>query len=427
MREAQANGLIAQQHPNRQSLHNEVHARPYEAIESPCTLLHWVYETIGESAADILAHLAQLLKAHHLPAPDADISQISVDMVNYRLRWERHAEFVTYTIWKQNASADELHSALPRAWINSALGRLLSAVEMRVQCVSNPLSANPAVQWVQSSIANASITVSTDFHLQGNGFSVWHVHVNDASAVSPRRLGSITQQLLEIETYRMMGLLGLPAARAVGSQLKQLEQELVAVSGAIDTAEKSQEPALLERLTRLASQVESLFAMHHARFSATSAYMNLVDQRLAGLNEQSMSEYPTLSVFLSRRLTPATHTCISAEKRLQALSERVSRNSNLLRTRVEIEQQEHHKALLSTMTERQLSQLRLQATVEGLSAIAMSYYAAGIVGYFSKALIPYGWPMSVDLTVALSIPLVFFAVVLGMRRVKQTISVHESR
>jgi uncharacterized membrane-anchored protein len=234
----------------------------------------------------------------------------------------------------------------------------------------------------------------------------------------------VCQQLLEIETYRMMGLLGLPAARAVGSQLKQLEQDLVSVSVAIDTAQKSQEPALLERLTRLASQVESLFAMHHARFSATSAYMSLVEQRLQDLQEQAIGEHPTIAGFLSRRLTPAVQTCVWAAKRLQAMSERVSRNSNLLRTRVEIEQQEHHKALLSTMTDRQLSQLRLQATVEGLSAVAISYYAAGIVGYVTKALMPYGWPLSVEVTTALFIPCVFIAVVFGMRRIKKSIAVH---
>jgi uncharacterized membrane-anchored protein len=152
--------------------------------------------------------------------------------------------------------------------------------------------------------------------------------------------------------------------------------------------------------------------------------MSLVDQRLLDLNEQSIGSHPTIAVFLSRRLTPAVQTCMWAAKRLQAMSERVSRNSNLLRTRVEIEQQEHHKALLSTMTNRQLSQLRLQTTVEGLSAVAMSYYAADIVGYISKALLPYGWPMSVEMTTALSIPAVFIAVIFGLHRIKKSISIH---
>jgi uncharacterized membrane-anchored protein len=416
--------VIAQRHPERIALHNEVHARPYESISAPCIVLHWVFETIGESPTDIVSHLAGLMKSNHLPAPDEDSSQVTVDMPNYRLRWERHAEFVTYTAWKPNASATQLFNDLPQDWLKNAVGRLLSAVEMRVQISQTDAPVEIQTQIVRSSVAAGSISVQTDFHVQGNGFSLWHVCVHNANEVSAQRLGRVCQQLLEIETYRMMGLLGLPAARSVGSQLKQLEQDLVSVSVAIDTAQKSQEPALLERLTRLASQVESLFAMHHARFSATSAYMSLVDQRLLDLQEQSIGEHPTIAVFLSRRLTPAVQTCVWAAKRLQAMSERVSRNSNLLRTRVEIEQQEHHKALLSTMTDRQLSQLRLQSTVEGLSAVAMSYYAAGIVGYVSKALLPFGWPVSVEMTTALSIPIVFLALVFGMRRIKKALQLN---
>lgn len=416
--------MMARQHPERMALHNEVHARPYEPMHTPCTVLHWVYETIGESSDDIVEHLARLMKSHHLPAPDAQTNQIMVVLPNYRLRWERHAEFVTYTTWKTDVDASHLFEVLPQTWLKTAPGRLLSAVEMRIELNNAQPKTEADAQVVKASVAGGYASIQTDFHLQGNGFSLWHLHIHDTSKISPQRIGRITQQLLEIETYRMMGLLGLPAARAVGSQLKQFELDLVSISTAIDTAQKNQEPELLERLTRLASQVESLFATHHARFSATSAYMSLVDQRLIELKEQTIDEHPTITVFLSRRLTPAVQTCVWAAKRLQAMSERVSRNSNLLRTRVEIEQQEHHKALLSTMTERQLSQLRLQATVEGLSAVAMSYYAAGIVGYIAKAIQPYGWPVSVEMTTAFSIPIVFIAVVLGLRRVKKSISIH---
>jgi uncharacterized membrane-anchored protein len=416
--------MMTQQHPERMRLHNEVHARPYEPLDSPCTVLHWVCETIGETPNDIVEHLARLLKSHHLPLPDLESNQITVLLPSYRLRWERHAEFVTYTVWKSGVDAAHLFEVLPQAWLKTARGRLISGVEMRIQFSPIRPSVEAETQMVQSSVAGGEVSIQTDYHVQGNGFSVWRVWVHETDRVSAQRLGRIAQQLLEIETYRMMGLLGLPAARAVGSQLKQLEQDLVSISMAIDTAQKSQEPELLERLTRLASQVESLFATHHARFSATSAYMSLVDQRLLDLKEQAIGEHPTIAIFLSRRLTPAVQTCVWAAKRLQAMSERVSRNSNLLRTRVEIEQQEHHKALLSTMTERQLSQLRLQATVEGLSAVAMSYYAAGIVGYIAKALHPYGWPVSVEMTIAVSIPIVFIAVILGLHRVKKNISIN---
>lgn len=415
--------MFAFQHPQRRALHNEVHARPYESLTSPCVILHWVYETVGVDATRIVAHLAELLKAHHLPAPDLQSSQVTVDLPHFRLRWERHAEFVTYTAWQSSPSTTPLAVAMPLEWLKHAQGRLLSAVEMRVQTsTQTTVFANPN-QSIMATIADGRVRVQTDFHISGSGFSVWELVVHEELAVSSQRLGRITKQLLEIETYRMMGLLGLPAAREIGIHLKQFEQDLANISSLIDTAEKSQEPALLERLTKLASQVESLFASHHARLSATSAYMSLVEQRLLDLNEQAVGEHSTIAVFLSRRLTPAVQTCIWAEKRLQAMSERVSRNSNLLRTRVEIEQQEHHKALLSTVTDRQLSQLRLQATVEGLSAVAMSYYAAGIVGYICKAAIPFGWPISVELTTAVSIPVVFLSVIYGLHRVKRAISI----
>jgi uncharacterized membrane-anchored protein len=213
--------MMAQVHPERLALHNEVHARPYESIDSPCTLLHWVYETIGEDASDIVAHLSGLMKAHHLPAPDIHSSQVTVDMPSFRLRWERHAEFVTYTAWKMNASAADLHNDLPQEWLKNACGRLLSAVEMRVQFAQQAPQIVADRYTVRANIAAGSMSVHTDFHLQGNGFSLWHVFEHDTVAVSPQRIGRITQQLLEIETYRMMGLLGLPAARVVGFQLKK--------------------------------------------------------------------------------------------------------------------------------------------------------------------------------------------------------------
>jgi hypothetical protein len=72
-------------------------------------------------------------------------------------------------------------------------------------------------------------------------------------------------------------------------------------------------------------------------------------------------------------------------RRQDALSQRVSRISNLLRTRVEIEQQQSSQALLGTMNRRQDLQLKLQATVEGLSVAAITYYIVGLVSYLAKA------------------------------------------
>ena len=105
-----------------------------------------------------------------------------------------------------------------------------------------------------------------------------------------------------------------------------------------------------------------------------------------------------------------------AARRQEALSRRVSRISNLLRTRVEIEQQRSSRELLDAMNRRQKAQLLLQSAVEGLSVAAVTYYGAGLVGYAAKGAKSLGWNVSPDLAVALAIPLIALAVWLGVRR-----------
>jgi uncharacterized membrane-anchored protein len=93
--------------------------------------------------------------------------------------------------------------------------------------------------------------------------------------------------------------------------------------------------------------------------------------------------------------------------------------SNLLRTRVEIEQQQISQALLLGMSQRQDLQIKLQSTVEGLSVAAITYYIVGLVGYLAKAGSTLGWPLSPEITSAAAIPLVLGGVWWFMRRLHQ--------
>jgi uncharacterized membrane-anchored protein len=52
-----------------------------------------------------------------------------------------------------------------------------------------------------------------------------------------------------------------------------------------------------------------------------------------------------------------------------------------LRTRVDVERSAQNQAILASMDKRSDLQLRLQHTVEGLSVVAISYYAVSLVGY----------------------------------------------
>ncbi len=214
----------------------------------------------------------------------------------------------------------------------------------------------------------------------------------------------------------MAALLGLPAARETMEKLASTESELAELSSAIRSAGAASEPQLLDQLTRLAAQVESQYAAHHSRFSASSAYFALVQQRVGDIQETRLGSYQTIGDFMDRRLTPARNTCVSAHQRLEALSQRVSRISNLLQTRVDISQKQGRQAVLKAMNERQGLQLKMQSTVEGLSVAAITYYFTGLISYLAKGLQKWGWPLSPETTAALAIPVIGLGVWWSIRR-----------
>ena len=74
-------------------------------------------------------------------------------------------------------------------------------------------------------------------------------------------------------------------------------------------------------------------------------------------------------------------TVASTRSRLEALAERAMRAGELLRTKVDVARSAQNQALLESMDRRADLALRLQETVEGLSVVAISYYAVSLAGY----------------------------------------------
>ena len=219
----------------------------------------------------------------------------------------------------------------------------------------------------------------------------------------------------------MAALLGFPVAHKASSELALAERELAELATAIPIVAAHDEPQLLDRLTKMAGQIESQYAARHSRFSASSAYFALVDKRIDDLREARIGGLQSFREFMDRRLSPARNTCEWAVRRQDGLSQRVSRMSNLLRTRVEIQQQQNSEALLVAMNTRQDLQLKLQSTVEGLSVAAITYYIVGLVSYLAKGLIAWGWPLSAETTAAITIPFVALSVWWLIRRLHQRI------
>ena len=83
------------------------------------------------------------------------------------------------------------------------------------------------------------------------------------------------------------------------------------------------------------------------------------------MREDELSGHLTLTEFMTRRLTPAVKTCEAVSERLEDLSRRVDRASDMMRTRVELAIQSQNQQLLSSMDRMLHHQLDLGAPVHG--------------------------------------------------------------
>lgn len=398
-------------------LHHELHARPALPARPPCVVSYWVHAGMSPARAD--AALAALCHAAGAAAPVAGARHWVAAGPGWVLKFERHGEF---TSWQVNrplpplpddpgaeALQPLLHEAsalagLPAAFVAELraadAGRMPAAahVVMLAAHDAEPMLARTrSLMSAQAAAAGADdaaplvgawigdarrAALFTHLRLGADGFTRFVVLDFGLPADQAAREA---QRLCEIEAYRMLAMLGFPVAQSESATLADLERTLQGTVDAMANDDNVDDTRAFETLTRLAAEVEHCTARTRFRFSATRAYRAIVERRLADLREQRMEGIQTLSGFLSRRFEPAMAFCESTDRRLTDLGERINRATGLARVRIEVRREDGNQQLLRALAQRQQQQLRLQQTVEGLSVVAISYYALGLVGYLAKA------------------------------------------
>ncbi len=414
-------------HPDRDLLAGELHARPPLPLASPATIsrLANVLEP-GASRAAAVAHLALLCRRYGVTPPAAGADFVLADFGRFSLRYERHTEFDGWTFFRPRPGAaapdpfgETAIEAVPTDWLAGLPGRTLVASHIAVVRSEGEDAPPPPGCFASANLAGASLaagaaTCWTDFRPGPDGFT--RLLLQD-HGMAPALTGRLVQALWEIETYRMLALLALPAARAVSTDLGPASERLALIASRLPGLSTLQEERqALEELSALATSIERQAATTADRFSAARAYHALVGRRLQVLREQRLHGLPTLSEFLERRLDPAMSTVDAAHTRIQALSTRCARAVELLRARVAVAQEAQAQKLLAAMAETGRAQLRLQETVEGLSVAAISYYVLSLLGY---ALKPLPWPGGVatsEVALSLAVPVVAALVWLRIRR-----------
>ncbi len=441
---SQGSGLPFPVHPLREVVTAELHARAFDPMRAPVRLAHLAYLCGERGSGRQLQYLARLLSHFGVQLPPEVGLQFATDLGSgLWLRWERHTEFVTYTLSREGHFNEpfgaDLLGTLPQVWLRNLPGQVVTAVQLALESAEMPersidelvalFGGHPVIG---AKVAGGAGFVWSDLRIHADGFG--HILLRDV-CLSDGQAGRLVKRVLEINAYRAMALLGLPAARQASLLLSEAEQRLAGVAsrmvdGNLEAAASADaehgnrlglppERELLAELTALAAEIESIAAETASRFDASQAYYQVVRQRLEQLREERIQGVQTLTEFLDARLAPAIATCTATAQRQQNLADRAARLTALLRARVEVELQEQNRGLLDSMDRRAKLQLRLQETVEGLSVVAIGYYGVGLIGYLLRGFEAGGWTLDVTLGVGIAVPLVVGAAWLGLRHTKR--------
>ncbi|MGF1475407.1 MAG: DUF3422 family protein [Geminicoccaceae bacterium] len=420
------NGFAVAEHQSRRAFADELHNRPSPVLEPPAHITHFAFIE-GAGGAEQRRHIDALCQQYGALAVPSDALHHSADLGEFRFRWEQHTEFSTLTFFRYGAFEtpfDEPASQLvPRQWLASFPGKALVAVQMALVGFSEPPSRKSLLTWFEGHrlfggfAANGKVRLWNSLRIHDDGYARVLAHAADLDA---ERCGRMVQRVLEIETYRNMALLGLPLARQLAPELRDMEETLVGLPTQMaERRDRDEQRGQLKHLSQLAATTERMVADSAFRFGATRAYADLVSARLRELDMTRSDDVQLLREFIARRFEPAVQTCASVQDRLLGLSERINRAADLLSTRVDLDVEEQNQALLRSMNKRAQLQVRLQETVEGLSVVALTYYAIGLFNYLVQGTNVSIGPLSADLLVAIAVPVTLIWVWLTIKWFKR--------
>ncbi len=420
---------IIPEHPQRRTLNNEVHARPSVAIRPPLRFSYIVLFTNWPLRASDRTPIADLARRYGVQPPGAKDNHYTADFGAFSVTWERHTEFTRYLFSDHEVPETPFETnvidKVPEDWLKGLEGSLIVAnhgvlVEGKEDLDTEEISRRlfDGELLIGTEVIDGKALALTDFKIHGDGFGRFFIQDR---GLSQWQAGRLIQRLLELDTYRVLSMKALPVARARTPLLRDHETELANITQAMLKVEDAEtEHKLLDRLTTLQAAIENLNAGSHYRFSATSAYYALVQQRLDELREERIEGQQTFQEFIDRRLAPAVATCQSVSARQDSLSRRVARATQMLSTRVDVLNQRQNQAILNSMNRRAAIQLRQQMAIEALSVAAVAYYVVGLIGYGAKGLKASGVPVNPDLVVGIALPIMVIMVWRGLSMIRES-------
>lgn len=394
---------------------NEAHARPALKFNAPASVLHFAFRCPDIEATTLFEEFS---KNNFSSGPRHILGEIG----DIQIKLEKHTEFISCTLVSENTSSFNELYALFQSRFPISQYKLLVVIE--VDLSSTKKQYLETIKGLDELVGGTSVKqfeFVTTFKPDNTGAIRFLVKSEKLDA---EQTGLWTQRLIEMETYRTMSLIGLPAARRLSPHLSELEGKLQKLTGEFskgDSAEDPDEQEIFDELTSLSEKANAMRSSSQYRFSASKAYYDLVIERLAGLGgHENSDDRQSIDFFVRSRLDPAIATIESTEKRQRVLVEDLSRAVAILRTRIELNLNKGNQALLKSLDVRQQQHLVLAQSVENLSAVAITYYGIGLISYLLDAYDTTSFLMlSKPMLLAILVPMVFLSIWLALRSVRK--------
>ncbi|SLK07412.1 DUF3422 domain-containing protein [Novosphingobium mathurense] len=423
------------EHELRRTVVGEMHLRRWPLLEAPCLIIQLVRVLDAPDREAERRALEDLPQGAWIDCTDNPRHVKGLFSPGVAFTLERHNEASTTTLFVRDGTLEALFapavgSDLEKAvaWANVLPGKVIRATRLLLVKDEGEAGALlPQIGIADDELVScrigtgeslgASARIWSDFRLREQGFGILIVAAN---GMLPADLTRTVQRLQELGNYRNLALLGLPVAREGWKRLDHIEAMLGKMNGAIARPEVTDD-SLLEEVTSLYMDLITHSAECDYRMSATEAYATIVEERLADLNIRPCPGHLSLTDFTQRRFFPAVRTCAAHRRRAEQLAQRTAQFVSLFRTRIETRIENQNGRLLASMERNATRQLRLQQLVEGLSVVAVSYYALGLLAKLLEGVESVVPGLHAHFLTALMVPFVLAAVWLGIHHMKRRI------
>lgn len=415
--------IAFREHPLRRQVVGEMHLRRFPSFSLPAQIFQ-LFRLVepGQREAEIAA-----VDRDAATAPAGARHREKRWSAEVRTAWERHSEASTVTVALTGSSLgaapwtrpDEGPAAAAIDWAESLPGGAVRASQLFI--VADDHAAEPVLAAAGFSASHlvschmaGGARLWSDFRIHADGYGRLVVAANGMATADLIR---VVQRVQELGNYRNLALLGLPVAQGVWSDVERIERALAASGLSLQGRDRSDDELLAE-LAQQAADLLSLAAACDYRMKATQAYALIVAERLTELRTTAIPGFQSLDEFMVRRFNPATRTCAALTERIALLNQRATQLTALLRTRIETHIENQNGRLLASMDRNARLQLRLQHLVEGLSAVAISYYLLGLIAYPLKAAEKWRPGLSATALLGLCMPIVALTVFLALSRMR---------